>query len=113
MDQTHGITSLGDLLGRLAGDKNWRERLAMHQIFLCWPEVVGEEIAERTAPEVIRETVLWIRVADPVWLQQLQFEKLTLLEQLNRRIDSASKLTDLRFRLDATLDREPGARAEP
>lgn len=101
------ITAIGKLLGTLSQDKNWRERMGMHTLFLFWDEVVGEEIACRAQPLIIRGTVLWVEVGDPVWLQQLHLQRGTLLGEVNRRLPSETKLTDIRFQLNSALDQEP------
>lgn len=101
------ITPIGNLLGTLSQDKQWRERLGLHAVFLFWDAVVGEELAWRAQPVMIRGTVLWVEVGDPVWLQQLHLERGTLLGEINRRLPSATKLTDIRFQLNSSLDQEP------
>lgn len=101
------ITAIGNLLGNLSFEKKWRERLGLHALFLFWNEVVGEEIAGRAQPTIIRGTVLWVEVSDPVWLQQLHLERGTLLAEINRRLPGETKLTDIRFQLNSLLDREP------
>jgi|GEM_PF-124457 len=100
------ITPIGNLLGSLSLDRKWSERLGLHALFLFWGEVVGEEIAARARPTIIRGTVLWVEVSDPVWLQQLHLERGTLLSEINRRLSSETKLTDIRFQLNSDLDQE-------
>ncbi len=106
MSGERNISRIGALLGNLAGDKKWRERLDMHALFLSWSAMVGDDIAAVAQPEVIRERVLWVRVVDPVWRQQLVFQKTAILEEINRRLRSTEKIADLRFRLDGSLERE-------
>ncbi|MEW6501583.1 MAG: DciA family protein [Thermodesulfobacteriota bacterium] len=101
------ITAIATLLGNLSLEKKWRERLGMHALFLFWNEVVGEEIATRAQPTIIRGTVLWVEVSDPVWLQQLHLERGTLLAGINRRLPGETKLSDIRFQLNSLLDQEP------
>lgn len=106
------ITAISNLLGTLSRDKQWRERLGLHAVFLFWNEVVGEEIACRAQPTIIRGTVLWVEVGDPVWLQQLHLQRGTLLGEINRRLPSETKLTDIRFQLNSALDQEPALTPE-
>ncbi len=106
MKENNKISRLGEMLGGLASTRDWRSRLAQHEVFLAWPEVVGEEIAAVCRPEVIRDSVLWVRVTDPVWGQQLQFEKTALLEAVNNYLQTERKVTGLRFRFDPSLARE-------
>ncbi len=93
---------IGDLLGGLFRQRNWQGRFAMHALFSFWDVVVGEEIAIRAQPDLIRGTVLWLRVSDSIWMQQLHLSKNLLMEKVNARLGE-SKITDIRFRIDPTL----------
>ncbi|TBV79278.1 MAG: DUF721 domain-containing protein [Desulfobulbaceae bacterium] len=97
---------VGGLLGRLAVAKKWRWRLAQHTVFIAWPKLVGREIAAVARPEVIRDAVLWVRVVDPVWSQQLQFATTTLLDKINQGVPEEAWISAIRFRLDPSLDHE-------
>ncbi len=102
MVKSHQPENLGDLLGGLFQRKNWQERLRMHALFSFWDEAVGEEIALRAQPDLIRGTVLWLRVSDSVWMQHLHLAKNLLLEKINARLDGAM-ISDIRFRIDPAL----------
>ncbi len=103
------FTDLGSLLTGIVKKKQWQQRLGLHQVFLFWDKAVGKEIAAHAQPKVIKGTVLWLKVSDSVWAQQLQFEKLTILDEINGRLVKIGtakfgshegkkiKLTDLRF----------------
>ncbi|NOX25097.1 MAG: DUF721 domain-containing protein [Deltaproteobacteria bacterium] len=105
---------LGSLIVGVCREKNWQWRLGLHQVFLFWDEVVGAEIAAHAQPEVIKRDVLWLRVSDSVWMQQLQFEKMPVLEKINDRLagfetgkfaDNGTKplkISDLRFAVSRT-----------
>lgn len=95
-----------DILRSLLAGKKWQRRIELHQVFLFWQEAVGEGIAAHAEPEVIRGTVLWIKVSDSVWMQQLHLQKMLLLEELNARL-AGDKLTDLRFHLDVDAGTPP------
>ncbi len=64
-----------------------------------WPEVVGQEVAQRTRPGLISRGRLTVLVADSVWLQQLTMLKPRLIEALNRRLGDPM-LQDLFFRVE-------------
>lgn len=95
-----------DILRSLLVGKKWQKRIDLHQVFLFWQEVVGDGIAAHAEPEVIRGTVLWIKVSDSVWMQQLHLQKVLLLEKLNSRLHG-DKLSDLRFHLDVNSGTRP------
>lgn len=95
-----------DILRSLFAGKKWQKRIELHQVFLFWQEAVGEGIAAHAEPEVIRGAVLWIKVSDSVWMQQLHLQKMLLLEKLNSRLHG-DKLSDLRFHLDVNSGTQP------
>ncbi len=100
------IIRIDSLFVELFKKRQWDKRLALHAVFRNWPQVVGSEIAERTEPQVIRGTVLWIAVSDSVWMQQLHLQKQALLEQINANVRGAEKISDIRFQIDAVLGEE-------
>ncbi|MDH3394488.1 MAG: DUF721 domain-containing protein [Desulfobulbaceae bacterium] len=103
--------NISDLLGGLFRQKNWQGRLGMHALFSFWDEAVGDEIALRAQPDLIRGTVLWVRVSDSIWMQQLHLSKNLMMEKVNDRLGE-SKITDIRFRIDPTLGK-PKPQPEP
>jgi len=107
------ITRIDSLFAELFKKKQWDQRLALHAVFRNWPQVVGPEIAERTEPQVIRGTVLWIAVSDSVWMQQLHLQKQALLEQVNANVRGSEKISDIRFQIDAALGEEKMAVIPP
>lgn len=111
MDHAKGPEEVGNLLNALFQRRNWQRRLGLHSLFSFWDEVVGEELACRAQPDLIRGMVLWVRVSDSVWMQQLNLTRTVLLAKLNERLGE-DKLTDIRFRIDATLGR-PKPEPEP
>ena len=100
------IIRIDSLFAELFKKRQWDKHLALHAVFRNWPQVVGPEIAERTAPQVIRGTVLWIAVSDSVWMQQLHLQKQALLEQINAKVRGSEKISDIRFQIDAALGEE-------
>ena len=94
--------SISQLLDKLIKQKNWSKKIKQHTVFELWPEVVGQDIAQRTCPYVIRGSILWIRVSDSVWMQQLHLQKPLILEKINGRLKGAV-ISDLRFQVDSSL----------
>ncbi|HCC53678.1 MAG TPA: DUF721 domain-containing protein [Desulfobulbaceae bacterium] len=107
------IIRIDSLFAELFKKKQWDKRLGLHAVFLDWPQVVGPEIAERTEPQVIRGTVLWIAVSDSVWMQQLHLQKQALLEQINANVRGSEKISDIRFQIKAALGEEKVAVDSP
>jgi hypothetical protein len=72
--------------------------LKTYSIVGAWYEIVGESVAEHSQPRSIRNQTLFIDVTHPTWMQQLQFLKPTLLDQVNAFLGE-SLIQDIRFKL--------------
>jgi predicted nucleic acid-binding Zn ribbon protein len=94
--------AMNQLLAAFFDNKKWRNRLELHAVFEFWDATVGEEIADIAQPSLIRGSVLWLKVADSVWMQQLHMQKTLLLEKINQQLPGA-KLSDIHLQLDSTL----------
>ena len=99
------------LLDTVFKDKQWSNKLELHAVFKFWDNTVGSEIAAIAQPSLIRGNVLWVKVADSVWMQQLHLQKILLLDKINQRLPGA-KLTDIHLQLDSSL-KQPVTTASP
>jgi hypothetical protein len=72
--------------------------LKTYSIVGAWKEIVGESVAGHSQPRSIRNQILFIDVAHPTWMQQLQFLKPTLLNQVNAFLGEPL-IQDIRFKL--------------
>lgn len=61
-----------------------------------WDSVVGKEISEHTDPYKIADGILYVRVNDPVWRNELQFFKNEIINKLNSKIGK-SLVRDIKF----------------
>ena len=61
-----------------------------------WPTAVGKKIAENTTVQDVKHGVLIVRVASPVWAQELQFKKKEILSNLNSSLGKKT-IKDIRF----------------
>ncbi len=98
------IIDMKSLLVAIVKNKNWQQRLQMHDLFEFWGEAVGKTIAAQARPYVIRGDVLWVNVTDSVWMQHLQMQKNDLIMVINARLQT-DKISDIRFRLDDGIGR--------
>jgi predicted nucleic acid-binding Zn ribbon protein len=72
-------------------------KIEQHRIWAVWQEAVGVQIAQHAVPARIRNNVLEVKVAHPVWMQQLQLLKPRLLVQINSHLGD-TPITDLYLR---------------
>jgi len=80
-----------------------------------WPHVVGEEVARRSHPGLLRNGRLQVTVADAVWLQQLTMLKPAILASLESHLGSRA-VRDIFFTLgtcpNAAVRPEPASRGQ-
>jgi len=94
------------LLSDVLQNKQWHSKLELHRVFEFWDSTVGREIAAIAQPSLIRGKVLWIKVTDSVWMQQLHLQKMLLLEKINQQLHG-EKISDIRFQLNSSLRTSP------
>ena len=100
------------LLSTVFEKKKWRSKLELHRVFEFWDRTVGKEIAAVAQPALIRSrSVLWVKVRDPIWMQQLHLQKLLFLEKINCQLNG-EQLSDIHFQLDSSLAAPPPSETE-
>jgi hypothetical protein len=82
------VERLGDVLEKSLKRLELGTRLDEYGVWPVWNDVVGQPIARNAQPEKIRNGTLFVKVASPVWMQQLQYMKEMIAEKLNRRLKS-------------------------
>ncbi|MFH2124861.1 MAG: DUF721 domain-containing protein [Pseudomonadota bacterium] len=102
------ITSL---LSGITREQGWRKQLDLHSLFLHWDKLVDTSTSTHARPLKIVGNILWLEITNSAWMQQLQFQKIGLLEILNKRL-RLSRLEDIRFTLiDSHKKKEPDKQA--
>lgn len=76
----------GSLLRDLLQQRGMAEKLQDYRAWQVWDEVVGPQIAARARPSRLRDGVLEVRVDHPVWMQQLQLMKPSILARLAQHL---------------------------
>ena len=61
-----------------------------------WDLAVGKEISERTEPYKIVRGILFVKVKDPVWRNELLFFKEEIIKKLNDKIGRET-VKDIKF----------------
>ena len=68
-------------------------KLKEYGVWPIWNEIVGATIARNAQPEKIRNGTLFVKVASPTWMQELQYMKEMISEKLNQNPVSYTHLT--------------------
>jgi len=88
--------SMGEVLGEFLRRTGINRKIQEQKILNSWEEAVGEGVAERTQPIRVKNRVLQVKVANSVWMQELQFMKELIMQKLHRQTGN-DILQDLRF----------------
>lgn len=84
---------LKDALGR---DEILRAARAK-RAFLHWPDVVGEAMARRSAPDRYERGTIWVAVQGSAWAQELRMIRDRILTRLGEIAGEKNLFTDIRF----------------
>jgi predicted nucleic acid-binding Zn ribbon protein len=72
-------------LEQLFGEFNWTSQLAQATLFTEWHKVVGEDSAEASYPEELKNEVLSVRCRSTAWATQLRLLAPQILEKINQQ----------------------------
>lgn len=86
------------ILKRLTTKMGIETRLEMEKAVVLWEEVVGAKVARRARAEAVRGGILFVRVANSTWLQELSLLKEGIIERLNSLLE-AQVVEDIVFRV--------------
>ena len=78
------LQKIGDILQKALKRHHIPLRLEDQGLQKIWLEVVGPKTAAYTRPDAIKRDILFVKVANSVWMQQLHFLKQDILEKINR-----------------------------
>lgn len=70
--------------------------LDAYKVFHRWTEIAGEGLATHTKPVRIDDRVLYVEVDDPVWLSQIRYMKIDIMEKIGVTIKKGL-FKDIRF----------------
>jgi predicted nucleic acid-binding Zn ribbon protein len=90
--------ALKKVVQRVLREYNFTEDIDAYRVFSLWKDIVGEKMADHTKPVRINERVLYVEVDDPLWLTQLKYMKVDILNKIDMRIKKGA-LKDVRFYL--------------
>ena len=98
---THGepAAAMGTLVPSVMKALGLEKRLQESQVFYLWQQIVGADVARHAQPISLRNGILAIAVDHPIWLQELQrFRKTLLLQKIQEHVGKKA-IRDISFRI--------------
>lgn len=83
-------------------------KIREHGIRKLWEECVGANISKRARPQKLIGTVLYCTVASSPWMSELNYQKTTIINKINKR-SGERLITEIVFRIGAVSIRTPDA----
>ncbi len=81
-------------------------KIRENRLIEAWEQIVGKGVAEATEPARLQNRTLQVKVANSVWMQQLQFHKKLMIQKVNQFLEEPF-IRDLRFILGEKAKEEP------
>jgi hypothetical protein len=95
------LEKMGDILQKVLKKHRIPLKTADQELRKTWLDAVGSKIAVYTRPDEIKRDVLFVKVANSVWMQQIHFLKQDILEKINRARET-NPIRNIFFSLDET-----------
>ena len=83
-------------LKKLIKKQGMEKEINQQKAIDVWAEAVGEKIKENTEPVDVRFGVLTVKTSNPVWRQELQFQKTNIVDSINKKLKKTT-IKDIRF----------------
>jgi predicted nucleic acid-binding Zn ribbon protein len=81
---SRGPEQIGRILTRTFRNLHVDRRLKEETVVLNWSRLVGERIASKAKPVKVRDSILFVRVENASWRNELFFMKRKIIQELNR-----------------------------
>ena len=83
-------------LKRLVKKQGMEKEINQQKATDVWEEAVGKKINEHTEPVDVRFGVLTVKTSSSVWRQELQFQKKSIVNSINKKLKKTI-IRDIRF----------------
>tara|TARA_B100000900_G_scaffold398769_1_gene400522 strand:- start:248 stop:523 length:276 start_codon:yes stop_codon:yes gene_type:complete len=90
------LEHIAGALRKLIKKQGMEEEINQQKAVDVWAEVVGKKIKEHTEPLDVRFGVLTVKTSSPVWRQELQFQKKSIIDSVNKKLKKTT-IKDVRF----------------
>ena len=86
--ESHPETVAALLKSVFSKDREALRKMEESRALMAWPAIVGPAASRASRAEKVKGTTLIVRVADPLWMQQLSLLKQDLLAKYRKQFPS-------------------------
>jgi predicted nucleic acid-binding Zn ribbon protein len=87
---------LKDALNSFFKEKEIVEKIDENTIYALWEEIVGMSISKVTKIEKIKNNIIYIKIKNTVWRQELSFQKEALTIKIKEKLPKM-KIKEIKF----------------
>lgn len=78
--------ALSGLINRIIMERGWTTPLAVSSVMARWPELVGQQMSDKTTPESFDQGVLTVRCESTAWAVQIRHMKYDIMRRFNSEL---------------------------
>jgi len=71
-------------------------KIKQNEIIVRWPEIVGEKLSKVTTADKVEKGILFVRVTNSVWRNELIYMKTEIINRISSRLNT-DIINDIRF----------------
>jgi hypothetical protein len=101
-----GAVPAGDIVAEVLRSAGAMDAVREHRLVTRWSDIVGERVAARAWPDGLSKGVLYVRVANAAWMQELSFLRDALADKANALVADGGPalVTSVRLHVGARRD---------
>lgn len=80
------VSSLGSVLDQLVQIYQLDDKIKENEALAKWSEIVGPSVSAVTSPIRVKDGILYIKVKNDVWRNELYYQKVQILHKLERAL---------------------------
>src|SRR4030043_415766 len=88
---------LGSVINKIVSDSDIGRKIKKFNIFNHWPDIVGNDIGNKTKPEKLLRQTLYISVTSSTWANELSLMSGQLIKKINDFVGE-TVVKELRFK---------------
>lgn len=81
------VMSLGSALQKIVEAYSLDNKLRENQVIANWAEIIGPVLAAVTAPIRVKDGILYLKVKNDVWRNELHFQKDQILKAIEKHLE--------------------------